>query len=234
MHYIAEVVIPPNADVVASVGQLMRYFCEEKYDADGNETGREDHADWWDFFVIGGRYSGHKLEASLDPTSLLRFNEILTERKVTVSGLRAGKEELSPASQIPMVDALWREMFPGKGSVCPLFNHGRDQYRKGGYYPDDVCKVSEVPDSLACERLILAGPLWDAEKHPGELEPVSMLVKSFWNRVEWQDTTFDGLVKPALAALMAKRDAQREDDRGAMRRCNLSPDWLVVTVDYHN
>lgn len=221
MHALAEIVIPPTGDVPAAVAQVMDHFREDKYDADGNETGEKGGCDWWDWWKIGGRYSGAKVEAVIGEERLKAFTELLQAKGVTVSGFRAGKPDLQPAGQQGVVDSLWREWFPGMGDRCLLFNHARDQYRKDGYYPDDVCRVDAVPDGLTCERLIVAGPHW---REAGRLEAKRMLAGEFWNGVEWQTTTFDGRVKAALAAM-------RADDR---RRVEVADDWLVVSVDYHN
>lgn len=215
MHAIAEIVIPPTADVKTSIAEVMEYFCPER-----------GQADWWDFWIIGGRFSGHKLEATLDRNRLEAFYAVLKERKVTVSSFTCGKQDLDPPSQIPMVDALWREMFPGNGDRCWLFNHARDQYAKSGHYQDDVCKVADVPEKLNCERLIVAGPHWKDKAH---VEPKRMLATEFWNRVEHQKTAFDGLVKPVLDGILSGSDTYH-----ANKMIGLQPDWLVVTVDYHN
>jgi len=217
MHAVAEIVIPPNRDIAESVKQIMEYFFDE--DDKGNKT---DHADWWDFYVIGGRFSGHKLEASLGEEKLQAFREELIRRKVTVSCLQCGKQELNPASQIPMVDALWLEMFPGKGEACPLFAHARNQYGKRGIYADDVCKVSEIPGSLTAERIIVAGPHWE---DPARIIPVRMWATEWWNHVEHQKTAWDGNVKAALAAMRAET---------GYRKVQVTDEWVVVTVDYHN
>lgn len=219
-HYVAEIVIPPRTDVPSAVTQVMEYFCDEP------EDGEKGNADWWDFFIIGGRWSGNKLQASLDPGKLEAFHKTLQKRKVTVSGLVCGKEELQPSSQIPSVDRLWREFFPGKGDKCPLFQHSRDQYRKEGFYADDVCRVADVPERLECTRLILAGPHW---KEKEKLEAKRMLVAEFWNKVEHQKTDYDGNVAKGIQRFVTE-DAE---SRAPVKLPSLD-DWQVVTVDYHN
>src|SRR5262245_27782076 len=108
MHYHLEVILPPVDNVEQAIGQILEPFDENGKDEDGH---RNSHA-FWDWYVVGGRWAGAKLQAMLDPKKLEEFNAELTKRKVTVSGIQAGKQELSPASQIPMVDALWNEFFP--------------------------------------------------------------------------------------------------------------------------
>lgn len=217
-HYIAEILLPPDVPVEAGVAQVMTGFCEE------TEEGKVRQADWWDFYKIGGRFSGHKLECRLDPQRLQAFREELAARQVTVHALTCGKPQLAPASQGARVDALWREWFPGQGESCPLFAHSRDQYRSRGYYEDDVCLVRDIHERLTCSRLIVAGPHW---KEKDQVEACWMRVTSFWNGVEWQETDFDGSVRAGLEAI--QQDAQQYPGRAMF-----ADDWQVVTVDYHN
>jgi hypothetical protein len=226
MHAIAEVVIPPTGDVRVAVGQVMDYF---RGDPD-EEGGERPSADWWDFWVVGGRFSGHKIETRIGREKLAAFHNLLNERKVTVSGLRCGKPDLSPATQIPEIDALWRQWFPGMGDKCLLFNHARSQYGDDGIAPDDVCTVAEIPDGLTCERLILAKPHWD---DPTRLEAGEMLVTEFWNRCTHQKTDFGGDVKEGLRSMVERinrvyRPGYFEETYPGFDR------WRVVTVDYHN
>jgi hypothetical protein len=204
MHAIAEIVIPQTADVPASIEQVMGYFKGEE---------GEDRSSWFDFWVIGGRYSGHKLEARIGQTRIAQFSKMLNEKQFTVSSFTMGKPDLKPASQIPEVDALWREWFPGCGEKCVFLSHYHDQYGHSGINPVDVCSVGDCPENLKCERLIIAGPLCMCDK-AGQIVPKKMLATSLWNGVDWQDTLFDGMVKPKLAGLNST--------------------MLLVTVDYHN
>lgn len=218
MHYKIEVVIPPTNNVEESVKQVMDSFLDD--DGDGTP-----HCDWYDWYVIGGRWSGDKLMARCDEEKLKGFNDMLNEEKFTVGSFVCGKEELNPASQIPVVDTLWREWFPGVSDMCPLFQHYWDQYSEG-LSSADVCKVSEIPDRLTCNRLIIA-----EVKHWGDdagkvLVKDRMLCKEFWNGVEWQDTTFKGNVKEGMRIIAEGKHGEPDlTDRS---------EWLVVTVDIHN
>lgn len=246
-HMVAEVVIPPCVDIEKAVGQVMDYFRADKYDDETDEESKGD-CDWWDYWQIGGRWSGNKTLAQFDKAKLDAFYAELNERKVTVSSFRAGKQELQPASQIPMVDALWREMMPGGGPKCLIFAHSGNS---GTILDGNICTVKRVPCGLECERLIIAGLHWDDEKHPGELEAVDMLQTEFWNRVRHHKTDYDGNVKTGIAGLVAKQQedlarwAEREHSSDEervkheqwlerKRRSAITDEWLVVTVDYHN
>ena len=167
MHAIVEIVIPPTEDIAAAVDKAM------------NRS-----KSWWDFYVVGGRFSGHKLESRLDPKKVEEFYAALSEKKVTVSSMQCGKQELAPASQIPMVDEMWQKMFPGFGEHCLFFNHSNNQYQHS--FGTDVCKVSEMPENLTCCRLIIVGKTF------------SSLCTEHWNGKDFVKTKFDGKVMPVL------------------------------------
>lgn len=51
MHYHAEVIVPPTDDHEALVGRLLAPFDEQ------NEGDDASSCQWWDWWVIGGRYA---------------------------------------------------------------------------------------------------------------------------------------------------------------------------------
>ena len=221
MHFLLEIIIPPGFDVEQSVTDILAPFDENQND-DGGEK-------FWDFWVIGGRFSGNKLEQSLDSNKLEAFYAELKNRKVTVSGIQCGKQELSPASQIPDVDALWRDMFPESGvSVCPLFNHSNNQYDSKSNLPGDISTLSELPDGYTCSRLITAKPHW---QNKGKLEAGFMLSDSIWNGVNHVKSVWDGSVSHGIQLLSEHAKMYKEEYREKMTP---KDDWLVITVDYHS
>src|SRR4051812_29260376 len=119
MHYVAEVLIPPTENIPEAIKQVFDSLRRRDENDEPYDIG-----DWWDWYVIGGRWSGNKLLATLDPKKLEEFEETLQGMNLTVAGLVAGKQELRPVSQEVQVDALWRETFPGRGDKCLLFKHG--------------------------------------------------------------------------------------------------------------
>lgn len=211
MHHILEIVMPPVADVKAAVGEIMQPFYE---------GGEDSSRPFWDWWVIGGRWSGHKLTARIPKEKLVEFRAELQARKFTVSSVIFGKEELSPASQAAAVDAMWREWFPGCGEVCPFFQHSGDSS------DTDVCTLREVPASLTAFRLIVAAKDYREEK----LEAVSMFSQEIWNGVCHEETKWDGNVLDGVA--MHRERLKNYKAEYAEKRMP-QPDWLVVTVDYH-
>lgn len=212
MHYHMEIVMPPTDDVAAAVEKILAPFSEN------DEEAR--HA-FWDWYQLGGRYSGAKLEARVPKEKREAFFVALKQMGVTVSGLQWGKQELSPASQAPAVDALWREMCPGAGATCPIFKHSGE-----GVGVLDICTLSEVPDELAAYSLIIAGP-----NYAGELAAAELSHQSIWNGVTHQDTTFKGGVKAAIDEFLERINSYTDEYK---ERLTPKPDWLVVTVDYHS
>jgi len=147
---------------------------------------------------------------------------------VTVSGFTCGKEEISPASQIPAVDAAWRDMFPESDfDKCPMFKHSNDQYKGKGEIIGDICKFSEVPRNHKCCMVIIAGPTYDGKS----IEAKRMLQEDFWNGVNHVKTTWDCTLGSAIDEYADEIKGYKPDHK---EKHIIKDDWLVVTVDYHS
>jgi len=231
MHYHCEIVIPPTANIEESLKSVMAKF-------DENLEESEDYSSkyaFWDFWVIGGRWAGHKLLAQYDPKQIDEFYAWIDSEKITVSGWQAGKHELSPATQIPKVDAMWNQMFPSAIPIkCPLFRHSNDQYGKGlaGSLPQDVMRLGDVPERLGCSRVIFAGPSYESrtKANTGPLEAKFMLAEDAWNgcimKVDW-----DGKLKTAVEKC---RDHFKNYNPDYIEQVLPKDEWLAVTMDYHS
>lgn len=233
MHYHCEIVIPPTMDIEAAVNSIMAPFDESPDKPDEDWSAR---STFWDFWVIGGRWAGNKLMARYDQKKLEAFHEWMTAEKITVAGMVCGKQEISPASQIPKVDAKWNEMFPSHEFLpCPIFRHSNDQYGKGlaGTLPDDVSRLDHVPLDLTCSRVIFAKPSYDSKTkdHTGPLEAGFMLTDSAWNGCNHMKVDWDGKFASALEKYSEHIKNYREE---YVARVTPQPNWLVVTVDYHS
>jgi len=215
MHYHLELVLPPVDDVAAAVEQIMHQYYE------GNDEEDASGKPFFDWYEIGGRFSGSKIKAMVSQQKMDAFFAELKNRKITVSGIQFGKQELYPESQIPDVDALWREMCPESGvDVCPLFKHAKD-------LPKDICKLSELPGGLTCYRTIIAAPTYDGK----ELEAVTMFSKEIWNGCNHEKTTWDGKLSTALSMHIERSQIYAD---GYKERTTPKPDWMAVTIDYHS
>lgn len=224
MHYHLEVIMPPVDNIKAALEQILQPFNEQGEDEDGHPN---QHA-FWDWYVIGGRWAGAKLETTLDPSKKEAFLEELNNRKITVSGIQAGKPKLSPASQITMVDALWNEYFPDSPvTACPFFDHFHDQYKNSEGFPD-IMPLKDTPKSLTASHVIIAGPHW---RDDGKLEAKHMVQESIWNGVNHVDAKWGGTVQSAIDE---HKDSLKSYKPEYAAKYVPQDDWLVVTVDYHS
>jgi hypothetical protein len=227
---VAAIEIAPKSALEAVIESVMRprwRHNEGREDDEEGELERTPHA-FWDWYVIGGRWAGSKLQAVLDPDKLRAFHEQLVAKGVTVAGFQAGKQELSPASQIPMVDALWRETFPeSRIERCPLFAHAADQNAKGldGILPMDICRLAELPKDFTASHVIFAQPGWNSETEDRSGPP-----KAAWMIAEWMKTDWDQKVSSAVEMYIQSLAHLREEWRA---RVTPTDEWLAVTVDCH-
>jgi len=219
MHYHCEIVMPSGFDIEQSIKEIMEPF---------DEKAEERNHPFWDWWVIGGRWSGSKLEARLDPEKLEKFGDHLREIGITCSGLRAGKQELNPPEQIPVVDKLWQEWFPESGiKVCPLFKHANDQYSNLSLIDGDIATLGAVSTNLKAAHVILAARDYDNKK----MEATFMVTEDVWNGCNHQKTEWNGTLKHALELFSEKSESYSDSYK---ERATPRPDWLVVTVDYHS
>lgn len=219
MHYHLEIIMPPTENVKEAVSKILQPFSEngDPDAVDQEEREPSKHA-FWDWWVIGGRYSGAHLTAKYEPSRLDEFYDQLAQNKVTVGSLVAGKQELVPATQIPFVDELWQHQFPEDGP-CPIFKHSNNQY-EDNY--SDVCQMFDLPKHLNCSRVIITDK---------DFRPTLMLEDSYWNGVTWVESKWDGSVSSALEMLQKKMKNGRPEWVAANA---IESNWLLVTVDYHS
>lgn len=209
MHYLMEVVMPPTEDVEKALEEILKDYSEHEEE--------NDHA-FYDWYQIGGRFSGSKLEAKLGEDRIKAFYDKLKEEKVTVSSVVFGKEELRPDSQIEKVDNMWREAFPDSGvSQCPFFKH----YEGNAL---DICTLEEMPKGHTCCRVIFA------YKQDKALRISEMFQTKFYNGVSWLDAKWSGDFDEAME--MFKEEIKNYSDEYKEKETPKN-DWLVVSVDYH-
>lgn len=224
MHYHCEIIMPRTKNIGEAIERIMKPF-SENHDNSEDISGNE----FWDFYVVGGRWAGTKEACEYDEKKIAKFYEALKDKKITVSGLQAGKQTLSPASQIPVVDKLWNNFFPtesGEITSCPKFSHSNDQYDSNDLLSCDICLVEEIPESLTCSRVIIAGFSYD-----DTIEATFMLCDSQWNGVNHMPVTWNRNVKTAIKMFEKSLVNYKEEYRN---RVLPQPNWLCTTVDYHS
>ena len=232
-HSHLEVIMPHVDDVKAALEQILAPFDKNPPVKEGEtEDERSDRYyarkyAFWDWWVIGGRWSSNKFIASFDEQRLENFRKKLVGLKVTVSGFQCGKETLQPESQIATVDALWNESFPNSPiKSCPFFSHFNDQYKHTEGFPD-ILPLGETPKDMKCERVIVAGLDYKGESYKANF----MVQDSMYNGVNYIDCKWDGTLKSALK-MQEERVKTYSDDWKA--KLTVRPDWISVTVDYHS
>lgn len=218
MHFHCEIVMPQTTDVESAVAQVMEPFNEC-----GDDEDRSSYP-FWDWYVIGGRWGGAKMEATIGYDSIKEFREELRARDITISGLQAGKPELNPTSQCELVDALWSERFPEHAGPCPLFAHSNNNRST---LPGDIAPLASCPLSLTASRVIIAGP---ANVGDG-LRPEFMVSDEIFNGCNYERTTWDKTLGGALTLHRKRLERYTADARA---KVDPAPDWLVVTVDCHS
>lgn len=220
MHFHVEIIIPPTSEIEQTVAAILAPFNEH------DENNRHAFYDW---HVIGGRWSGCKDEANLEPGALQAFLDWCKAEKITVSSVIAGKQSLQPADQIPKVDAKWREI-TGLSGPCTLFAHSNDQYNEFGL-PAAVCTLADLPELLTAERVLIAGSSWmrETKNYTGPAVLQHMRARDLWNGRNYEKTDWNGNVQAAIEEYRGKLTERGLAADGRFPR----PDWLCVTVDCH-
>lgn len=213
MHYHCEIVIPPTDDVKTAVAQIMGPFDESA-----------SSYRFWDWYVIGGRWAGAKMEAAIGQDRIEAFRAELRRLNITISGIQVGKPELNPVSQIETVDALWAQWFPEHAGPCPLFAHSNNNRHT---LPGDISPLASCPLSLTASRVIVAARTHDDKDFRADW----MTQEEVFNGVNYERTTWDKTLGGALN-LYSGRIARYSDE--ARIKYAPRPDWLIVTVDYHS
>ena len=214
MHCHMELIMPNVENVEAEVEKILAPFTEEDEDGDYSQHG------FYDWYVIGGRFSGAKLEALLGKEEIESFCKVLKDEGITVSGLQRGKPTLSPADQADKVNTLWNATFPESPvKECPLFDNYNESFL-------DIALLKDLPKNLSAYRVLFAG-----EGYDGELEGRGMYQEKFWNGMNYETTEWDGLVSSAIEKYL--ESLKFLTDKKKKKRVP-TDDWICVTVDYHS
>jgi len=171
VHYHCEVYFKERPkDVLKAVSRVMEPY-RERIDEETDEC-----SGFWDWWVIGGRWSGIHTETKLDPVRLNEFYRVCNEKGLFLYGSK-NPEDVQKARRAEE----FLKFFPNFEGPVPTC---RDVYKEDGY-ADDTAPVEEVTERLRCYTLIL----------PGEV-----LHREVWDGKAFRETDFDGYVKKALEA----------------------------------
>lgn len=230
MHYHLEIITPPLRELETLEMRVDTILSKwrESYSIQDEEDEDESHRykyGFYDWYVIGGRYSGEKIIQALDQEKLKLFYEELSQKNFTVSGVVAGKQRLMPESQEAIVDALWWEYFPElKDKPCLVFAHSNNQYDSKDRHYSDEMTLAEFNTTMIGGSRVMIAPHED-----GDVE--YMITKDEWNGANHVRIDWDGKIWSALTQYDERLTRYNEEHREKLRT---KPDWLCITVDYHN
>jgi hypothetical protein len=206
MHYKLEIVMPPTDNIEKAIDTILEPFSEHDEDA---------RHPFWDWYVIGGRWSGSKVKERIGEDVLTAFYQWCRDEGVTVSNVQWGKQSLMPEDQIPKVDAKWQEL-TGLEGPCLIFQHSGDSN------DGDICTVKDLPEGYTAAHVIVASH---------ENEAFYMVEDDIWNGVNHVKADWDGTVHAAIAAAIERAAYYKDEYR---EKSTPNDNWLVVTVDYHS
>jgi len=171
MHFHCEVYFKERPkDVLKAVSKVMEPY-RERFD-----TATDEYVGFWDWWVIGGRWSGAHTKMKLDPEKLRTFYRVCEEKGLFWIGSE-NPEEVQEGKRREEFLRLFPD-FKGPIPTC------RNVYKEDGY-SDDIAPVEEVTPQLKCYTLVLPGGVLRCE---------------IWDGHEFRKTDFDGYVKKALEA----------------------------------
>lgn len=194
MHYHAEIWVPDGEDINAYISKVMEPHRENYDDARDELTG------FWDWFQLGGRWTGVHTPG-FDPSS--DPNNIETCTLCNGTGFRMDR--------VGHIARLSNPTFTcngcGKRDVkTNTWGHGRQGPGKSVKWPTDwarydkdIIPVADINDDLECHTLIVGD---------------NIMHRRQWNGTTFEDTDFDGRVKPMLDKLGITSG-------------------VLVTIDYH-
>lgn len=218
MHYRLEIIMPPTEDIEGAISEIMSPF-DENMDPDDGENCL-DHS-FWDWWVIGGRWSGSKLTDCFDQDKKEKFFQRLRDLEIKVHGVVCGKQDIVD-EHIEIVDKAFKEFFPESGfEHCPFFGHA------GSRLAGDIMRFGDVNlDKVTASRVIFAGP-----GYKDKLKALEMYQTEFWNGVSFCKAEWRGSLSDALKMYMKYIYAYKEETKN---KITPKEDWLCVTVDYHS
>jgi hypothetical protein len=225
VHYHAEVIISSDVargDIAKVIEEALAEY-DENYQGEDGQYSKHAFFDW---YVIGGRWSGDKAMALLDQGRLNDFRAWLDARGVTVSGIQCGKQSLDPESQIYAIDTKWNEMFPsadGAPVPCPLFNHSQTD---DGSSPGDIMRLKDITAAHTAACVLILGQNWNNTR----FEIKYQLHRELWTGSNYQEAAWEGGVLDAVELYKRSIDSYREEYKEANTPTD---DWWVVTMDYH-
>lgn len=163
MHYHAEVFVPTKKNYQNVVAEIMAPHYEKW--SDNDEESREG---FWDWYVIGGRWSGrHTILDLYLKYGDEAYNAMLQEFKERFGWWEGGPERITRETRKAQFEEVFHKHFPDANLHVPM-PAWRDSYKQDGY-PDDICALEDIPIPLfSCYTLILPSGVYHREEWTGD------------------------------------------------------------------
>ena len=181
MHYHAEVYVPPQTlNIETFVSEAMAPYKEQDHDD-------ESHSDFWDWYQIGGRWTGIKTPDYVPEKDPRNFEVCQLCRGTGFRNDQIGIEARNAAptytcngcGKYDNEEKIWKHNLYGSGLALKWPS---SWVRHEG----DILPITKVPQNLDCFTLIANGQVFHKEK---------------WNGDDFVKTEFNGLVIPKLKEL---------------------------------
>lgn len=136
MHFHCEVYAPEvPADIETYVAEAMAPYSQVDWDYEEEDCEEAERDCFWDWYVIGGRWSGQHSLSMLNEEKLENFYGLM----------KSLKDEQS-------IDLLFDLYFPEYGYPCPFTRNAYD-----GLYEDDIWPLEQIPGNYKCYTLVVPG-----------------------------------------------------------------------------
>ncbi len=216
MHFHLEIIMPPTDKIEEEISHILAPFDE------GNEESRNA---FWDWYQIGGRWTGTK--DGFDPAS----DENNVERCELCNGTGFRTDNVGETARA--AEPTYTCNSCGKWQEGGTWTHsefGAGKHLKWptqwAQYKGDIMLLRDVKPDQKAFRVIIAG-----QNHAGTgMEAVFMAAKDNWNGVSFDESKWDG----SLADAIAKHKARAAHYTPAYaEKVTPTDEWIAVSIDYH-
>lgn len=216
MHFHLEIIMPHTENLEAEISRILAPFDE------GSEESRNA---FWDWYQIGGRWTGTK--DGFDPAS----DENNVERCEICQGTGFRADEVGKRAR--EAEATYTCNGCGKWNEGGKWTHSEFGAGKRlkwptawAQYKGDIMPLRDVKKDQKAFRVIIAGM-----NHAGTgMEAVFMACRENWNGVSFDESSWDGTIESALEK---HRDRAKNYRAEYAERITPTDEWIAVSIDYH-
>lgn len=185
MHNLMEIIVPPHLDPVEAIGLAM-----DPYNMNHDS---EDFVDtFFDYYNIGGRWSGTHLKSKLGLKRLQIFENEILQIKPGLRDFPNTPEDKKRCFEI------WGKHFPEVKDSCPFWGNQAPEGTNEDYHFLDITTVGELGDEVKCATFAIINCYGESFKNLIHLEE--------WNGEDWELTGFNGVKEELLRHPSVRKD----------------------------